>query len=301
MGGAGYVQVIDPSLYFTPEFLLSTVVPETPQEVWRLLFAEAFTSFSDQFPEEVGLANFLLEIKDLAGLVPKVQQTISKTIAGGFLNWKFNIEPTIRDVSKLVNLTSLISARLKYLMDTRNVPTRLSFRKFDVYVPDATSVYTDDGYGGFKVEYHIEDYKCVFNAGAWLLQDLTHLDDFYGYLRAFAGLTGLNNPLKIVWNALPFSFIADWFGHFSSQVNRFKVQAADGRWDLTGPSASIRQSCNVRVIQVDRVTGAQLGVNLVSFSRYERIVGLPASLIDLPSINTLSTTQLALLGALSIR
>lgn len=155
------------------------------------------------------------------------------------------------------------------------------------------------GPGGNILEFTFEKFECRYTAGAFLLQSLTHLDDFYGLLRAYCGKTGLNNPLKVAWNAIPFSFVLDWFIPVSGYLARFKVQGADGQWDLLDTTCSILQTCDIRVTQLNHFSGVRTLLGVIHQRRYTRVAGLPVPLVSLPEIHALSEKQLALLLAMS--
>lgn len=287
-----------PGIPVSPEEFLTSVVPAVSESVFSEQYRLAFDSFADQFPEDIGLGNFLLELKDLAGLIPKLENSVSKTIAGTYLNSEFNVKPLIRDLQAIFGLCASITARIDYLRKTVGKPTRIGYSA--PLGPNLNgSHFIDYGSGSYSLEIRKSQYKCNFRAGAWILQNLTHLDDFYGLLRAFMGKTGLNNPIKIVWNAIPFSFVLDWFVNVSSYLGRWKIQGADGQWDILNATCSYTQTVKLEVVQWDRVTGARTLLGSGSMTRYERILNLPLRLIDLPSISALNPKQLTLLLAMS--
>lgn len=296
-GGGVVITPITGGSIVSPD-ILASLVPAVSESVWWELSRDAFDALSDQFPAELSLGNFLLELDDLAAIIPKLEKTISKTLASLFLNVEFNLKPTLKDLGALFNLCASCSSRIDYLRKTRGKPTPVHHLKNDVTESPNIILY-DDGPGGAMIEYRFREWRSEFRAGASLSQNLTHLDDFYGLLRAYMGKTGLNNPLGIVWNAIPFSFVLDWFVPVSSYLKRFKVQGADGQWDLNNLTSSVIQSCRIEITQVDRVNGQRSQIGEVDFRRFVRVVGLPVPLLLLPSIQALSSKQLSLLLAMS--
>jgi hypothetical protein len=281
-----------------PTLIANLVVPSVPENVWFESSRDAFDAFTDQFPADLSLGNFLLELDDLAAILPKLEKTLSKTIASAFLNYNFNWKPLIKDLQAIFNMCASVTSRIDHLRKTRGKPTRIFFLRKGVNTGPAPYVW-DTGPGGVMFEFSVEDYLVEYRACSWLSQNLTHLDDFYGLLRAYMGKTGLNNPLKIIWNAIPFSFVLDWIVPVSSYLNRFKIQGADGVWDLRDTTCSMLQTAKIIVTQVDRVSGDRAVIGKVAFRRYERVVGLPVPLLLLPSLQALSEKQLALLLAMS--
>lgn len=298
-GGFGYITPTNNWGAVTPAIAGELLAPQISESVWKDLSIEAFNRFTDQFPEEIGLGNFLLEIKDLAALIPKLEKSISQTVSGGFLNYKFNIEPTMRDLTTLINLVPILRYRIDYLRRTWGIPHRISFVRRNVIQPRTTNIWYDQGAGGYGVMFVPVKQESVFRANAHLLQRLDHLNDFYGLLRAFMGTTGLNNPLKVAWNAIPFSFVADWFVNVSGHLDRFRVQGATGQWDLKGLTASMTLEHTYKAYQVLRTTSTitrELGTYEVK--QFTRLKELPLNALALPAIGSLNPTQLALMLAM---
>lgn len=335
MGGSGMVNVttigsggLDAG---NPAFIFGSLVPPVSEPVWVEQSIDAFNAFTDQFPEEMSLGNFLLELDDLAKVIPKVLGVLSKLKKAGvfrrdltrkyrttaaktvikdlsplspsaigdhFLDYSFNWAPLVGDLKAIFGMCASITSRIDFLKRTRGIPTKVGFsREIQPAFPLSYSI--DTGPGGFITEIVLRDYKSTYRAGAYLLQTMTHLDDFYGLLRAFMGKTGLNNPLKVAWNAIPFSFILDWIVPVSSYLARFKIQGADSPWSLLDLTCSIKQSCRIEVVQKDRVLGTSSLIAVYDFKRYTRLVELPVSLRGLPPLHTLTTKQLALVLAMS--
>lgn len=336
-GGVGYVVPNSRGsggLYAAdPIYLQTVLIPPVSESLWVETSIDAFNALTDQFPADLSLGNFLLELGDLADTVKKVWGAIvklknagvfnrnlttryragavrttiekagplsSKAISGAFLDYSFNWAPLVKDLNAIFGLCQSITSRIDFLKSTRGKPTKVGFAK-DLAAdwPVTTFIHDDPGYGGFTTEISVENYKCKYLAGAWLLQDLKHLDDFYGLLRAFMGKTGLNNPFKVAWNAIPFSFVLDWFVHVSSYLGRFTIQGADGQWILRDLTCSIKQSALIKVVEQDRVTSQRTLIGVYDFVRYTRLTELPVTLRGLPPLHTLNPKQLALLLAMS--
>lgn len=298
-GGSNLITPDESGSGINPTLIADEVVPPIPETVWFENSRDAFDAFSDQFPADLSLGNFLLELDDMAAIIPKLEKTLSKTIASAFLNYNFNWKPLIKDLGALFNICASVSSRIEYLKKTRGKPVRINFLKRDLNVTAPSPYLKDFGPGGVMFEFAVADFKTEYRASSWLSQNLTHLDDFYGLLRAYMGKTGLNNPLKIVWNAIPFSFVLDWIVPVSSYLNKWKIQGADGEWNLRDTTCSTLTTCRIIITQVDRVSGDRTHLGEVAFRRYERVVGLPVPLLLLPSLQALSEKQLALLLAMS--
>jgi hypothetical protein len=135
------------------------------------------------------------------------------------------------------------------------------------------------------------------------VQKLEHLDDTIGLLRGFIGALGLNNPLKAIWEIMPFSFVVDWFLKISSHLTlRAAVQPGE-EWRIYD---AVRTRTEVATFKVEQInshiepgnvsTGPGL-MGEISFRRFSRGVGLPLP-ASIFTIGGLSPQQLVLAIAL---
>jgi hypothetical protein len=185
----------------------------------------AFEALSTQVPQEVSLPNFLYEFREIGSLIPELGESMAKTVSGGFLNYSFGWKPLIGDIQKLSNLMSTVRARIEYLKSTYGRETRLSHSEaFEVEGDLMKEI------GGSR--YYRDSAKGILRAGGYLFHLLKNLDSLEGTLRAAAGALGLNNPLGVVWEAIPFSFVLDWFGRIQSAIGKTAVQPFEGVWEI---------------------------------------------------------------------
>lgn len=180
---------------------------------------EAFNKFHDQIPEQIKLANFLYELRDIKGLIPKiVKRSPIKTVSSNFLGLEFGIKPMITDLKAIINLADSVDKRIKYLKSTAGQTVSLSFKRD---IPDPGPYLLTWPYNGSNARYF--DYKRLSSQGTFqvtgkLRQDLSDLDGLASHLKALAAATGFNNPLAIVWEAIPYSFVVDWLFHLDSII-----------------------------------------------------------------------------------
>jgi hypothetical protein len=263
---------------------------------------EAFNDFADAFPQELSFGEFAQGMFQLRQLMPKIEESIGKSFSGGFLNKTFGWDNLLSDLDILASLFSRISKRLEYLKDTYGILTRLSKYKPDLVGNIAIGSTVDWTWGNtITNRYTLLSYSLVYRAGAWLLQTLDYVDGVIGVLRALIGAFGLNNPVKAVWELLPFSFVVDWFFKISDHLDHLtRVQPTTG-WRTFGPTCSVKQHAILKV-QTKHVTGTWNNPwhdnGYVSVFVYRRFDHLPLKSIDLTPIDELSPMQLALLLAL---
>jgi hypothetical protein len=192
------------------------------------LAEEAFNAFYVQMPQQVSIPNFVWELRELGDMIPKIEESLTKTVAGGYLTYEFGYLPFVSDVTKLRNLAKTVASRLAYLRRTYGVETRVSCEgTFSVDSQVVTS--TRDGE---QFRFTVPSYIGRYRAGGYLFQRLNELYGLESIVRGFAGALGLNNPVGVLWEAIPYSFVADWFTRTKEIVNHAAVNPFTGDWEI---------------------------------------------------------------------
>lgn len=294
-----------------------TWFPMPPSAELRSLGLAAFAQFNSQFPEEVSLANFTMELKDLPGMAadligkfaslrPGVMngewpRITPETVSGDFLSWNFGWAPFMGDLSKLAKVLDSVRRRLEHLRRTKGRAVKAGFlRPVDQSARDnepLTIGFVAAGgiaFGGVRV--FRTSLETTFRAGAHVRHDMDYLDEPEGMLRALIGTLGLTNPLKVAWNAMPFSFVADWLLDVGGFLNAYGViQDQESGWVVSRLCWSLTQVGTFRA-EVTPRGGNPITLGTWKVKRYRRFVGLPISPLD---ISSPTPQQIALLAALT--
>lgn len=275
---------------------VEAVCPLCPSSLWLDANSEAFDNFTTAFPEEVSVGNFVWELRELGDMIPQLAVSLHKAIAGGFLTKEFAVEPFISDLKKLGLLVVRTNERIAYLRKRWGIPTRLGLRKvLERELPEplvvepplvAYSKVNRSPQGGWNAydyvrlrwSYRPTGMVSVFTAGGYLIHQLYDMDSFLGKTRAFLYTTGLGNPAKVVWTALPFSFIVDWLFDISGLLTR--MAKPHDPWEVYGTSSSILTEATVAVSQqlldplYHNVDETPVDIGEIRIRRYERRSGL---------------------------
>jgi len=261
---------------------------------------QAFNYYSEVFPEEFSLAEFVQGFAKLSELLPEIQHSITKTISGGFLNYKFGWENLMRDLGFLGSLFDEVIKRMEWFKTTYGRPTRLGFKRAVPWQPDfGDHVYTSNqAFGLLGTRASLSAYKATYRATAWIYQTLSHVDGLEGFLRVFLGMMGLNNPVKAFWNTLPMSFVVDWFFNVSQHLDHLTRAQPPVGWDVNDVTHSVRYDITWTLDQMENYSSHQAVVSYpVGMRVYERYVGLDYDL-ELLNPETLSSNQQLLLFAM---
>lgn len=289
-------------------------IEETDYDELRKGSRRAFAAIHQQFPEEVSLLNFLYELRELPGQIMDLLVRIASIryhfpnaltvgdISGDYLAWSFGWEPLFADLASIFNIMFMVNDRLDHLKRTFGKSVKAGYSQvledfrgeeecgWGTHVPSPVNF--------ANVRSLCVRRKRVFRVTARVKNNLDFLDDFQGQLRGYLGALGFTNPLKVVWNALPFSFIVDWFLDVSNFLSAFLTLQHAADWDVDRVSSSVttearysfRVTSSAGVIVEQRV-GSQ-------FARlYQRWKGFPIDPLEIAILSP-SAKQLSLLAAL---
>lgn len=285
---------------WTPVFSAATLSD------WSL---DAFNKFHDQVPTTVSLANFMYELKDMKGMIPSINRTsLTKTASNNFLAWEFGVKPFISDIKAIISLTDDVDKRIKHLIEQNQKSSDLSFNRSQVYEDPLThylSIHDPNAGSGSQMDLEFKrlNAKSTFHAGAKLYQDLSDLSSSISMLKALTASGGFNHPARIIWNAIPYSFVVDWFFHVGKLLDSLTVQPFGGTYSVSDTSYSIKSEAMYKITQVhNNDTPAdnlfnRFELGYLSCKSYIRRNGLPLSSVFLTDL-TLSPTQLALSAAM---
>lgn len=253
-----------------------------PSEPDKARLAEAaFNAMFQQMPQQVDILNFLWELPDLKDMIPKVEEGLAKTAAGGYLTYSFGYAPFVSDVTKLVHLSKSVADRLNYLRRTWGKETRVSYEgTFEV--PDlVTEQPSGSTTSGSPHRITRPGYTGHYRAGGYLYHRLNDLYGVEGTLRGFAGALGLNNPVGALWESVPYSFVADWFTRSKEVVNHLAVQPYEGVWEIRRLTHSFSWECvwytDLHYTDGGSYTPPYIPIEEGTCKHYTRGLGLPVS------------------------
>jgi len=286
---------------------IASLIPSVAPSLLSDLAVNARNNFYTQIPTEVSLPNFGWEAREIKDLIPRITRgksrldTARKSAAGGFLNYSFGWSPLLDDIQKLHGIWETVGARLDFLRSTRGRRTRLHS-----YHPNVVSIpairFKD--YGGqlgallpVWLRYHRSDIR--FNG--FLYQDLEGLDEAGAEYRAIAGALGIMNPYKVLWEALPFSFMVDWFTRIGSFIDSLAVNPFRGVWEVSDLTYTVHSVTEFVVYQTGIIGGfpdLDLGpIGTCRYSRFDRRLGFPEQWVGI-NLTSLTPQQLLLTMAL---
>lgn len=261
---------------------------------------DAYNAFHDQVPTTVSLPNFLYELREMKSLIPSIdRRSISKTASNNFLAFQFGWQPMVKDIKAILNLSDSVQKRIKILLEQQEKTTKLSFNR-DIPLEEPFSFMKScydaaTSHGDTDVEFQRVSAKAKFHCGASLYQDLSDLDSALGTMKALSASGGFNKPARVVWNAIPYSFVVDWFFHVGKILDTLSVQPFGGTYKVSDIGYSVKSEAVFIASQVfhngSTVLKSTLGT--IDVRGYVRRPGFPVSSLFITG-GSLSPMQQAL-------
>jgi len=277
---------------------LNTSVGLLPDHVLANHARKAIRNVTQQMDTTVSIANFLYELKGgLKSLLPRLIKNPLALASGNWLWWNFGFLPLVNDIKKLLTLVADINKQLDHLkrVNGRQVTVRYKGHWTNndlggqVVSPcEKNSVNP----GSALVEW--EDAKIAINIRANYNLDLKGADVF---IKAMASALGLLDPVSIVWQAIPYSFIVDWFVNADKWIedNIDTLQPFTGTIQMCGADHTIRKRTMLAFPYKTNNNGSFELVDRVLIRAYHRRAACPN---DDGTDDGLTPTQLSLLLAL---
>lgn len=267
---------------------------------------EAYHTLTAQFPTEVSIANFMWELRELQDLIPKIQGGLTDIVANGYLTLNFGWLPLIGDLQKLYNIGKTVKTRLDYLRARWGRKTRLgTSKRVNVAKPPIGPIALNAS-AGAHIRGDVTRCETTYRAGGRLFHTLEWVNQANAEWHALIGALGFLDPLAIVWEAIPYSFVVDWVIGMDSWINRYwhLVEEPD-HWNISGLCGSRKTVIEVNIVQVNSTEmwqGTRFEDRLLgtfSYSSYDRSPGLLTS-SSFDRVGLVTPKQLALLAALGV-
>jgi hypothetical protein len=267
---------------------------------------------------DVSVPNFLYELKDLRRLIPSSQtisdyakalqgiyrnpfkgaDNIAHATASQHLNAQFGYLPLIRDAFKLVEAINLFNLHVYEFKKRIGRPMTGHYRE------------NAEGYAIEDVFIAGNDYTRIFRDSvigttAWTLTlkySYAASIDKLGSPALFRRYLGFRGNPRILWDAIPFSFIVDWFVKFGKALESFDEGAIPVTLTITDACVSHKYGSAKKTYYADVPGATSTGSfgprklvaseNYLVYSRFR---------IDVKSINLMDLAPLPVTDGLSVK
>jgi hypothetical protein len=172
---------------------------------------------------EVSVPNFLLDIGQISSLMKlwKYRKPLIKNIANANLNYQFGWRPTLGDVSAMISSISNLQSKIKSFQDRLG---KLTTKQKTVATGGTT--HSGTAQSGEITWSATHKYTCTAHI-AYRPLPLKEFSAFEKMLRGVLDSWGFELNAEILWDAIPFSFVLDWFLDVGSLVRQFRLDTLE--------------------------------------------------------------------------
>lgn len=209
----------------------------SPDRDWGEWSYEAVRTMMPTFSRGNQFLNDILELHQIKGLLTPIRRKASAigNVSNATLWYNFGVLPMIQTIEGVVDLMRTV--RLK-IADIRRRAKRLQTRHYarplDLVSDLPDGWFIDDVGNDYKTvlmenegEYRETELRVLtrwqrtpqYHATMKFRYDVSLLSDIELELRAWGEAMGILNPLSVVWNAIPFSFVLDWFTNIGDWID----------------------------------------------------------------------------------
>lgn len=245
----------------------------------------------------VSLPNFFFELGDIPKLIKDRGTSLSKKAAKGHLNLEFGWNLLFGDLLKLNMFGKAVDRRIDHLSRMyRNGGTRF---KADGGWNEVHSSEVKQSLTPYELIRHHHGTAHVWYSYSWIpIVDLRASIPTYGelYWPVFRSALGLYPNIGILWDALPWSWLIDWFTNTGSVL-----------WSMANNLGFIPGQCyqmtQTEAITIEEIFARANFTGNIKPAQYRRIVKsrtpvLPGSLSA--NVPILSGKQIGILGSLAV-
>lgn len=223
----------------------------------------------------------------------------AKESASTLLGFQFGISPAIDEIINVLSAQSRVHKRIEYLNKSADewVPIRVR-RVLPCEVVD--NGFSSPPYpGSYTVECKTieKTTTCVISALGKVRADIGDESVWDYYLQTF----GLDKIVGLAWEAIPFSFVLDWFTNFQERINSLSTTVVDSPFvAFKRFTHSMKQHEKVRHFCMPNPSDSEYGMNTLDkpikpwpvvetdHVRYQRFVSSPdtSGIIDLRNLGS---------------
>jgi hypothetical protein len=175
----------------------------------------------------VSIPNFIADIADLKSLyvIWKKKLSIAKNLAGAHLNYKFGWKPTVGDLSDMIEGVTQLRAKLaafksqlgKIIQSSTTVHSSTN---------TVSGTYTHASFAG-TATFSATVHRTCTATMAYTTFPLAVMGPMDEILRGLLDSLGFELNPRIIWDALPFTFVIDWFFGVGSWLDRYRIDALE--------------------------------------------------------------------------
>jgi hypothetical protein len=218
-----------------------------------------------------------------------------KDQAARWLAWNFAIKPTLSDLKGLVCSSYLANKKMAWLRDHNHklveleygvdVSDHVNFDPFEWVGGDARFTIThahppsSPANGPWHTEVQWREISLKYNAKSRIFLDIPdiYLDGALGMGVLWSVMQGISNPVGIIWEAIPFSWLIDYFLSYRARLfqDMFDINPYNNGVTVMGYGHSFTLKATAEIRTINSESGWVIGGGPVQYELYSRRDGLP--------------------------
>lgn len=213
---------------------------------YKALSAEAYQAMKPSLSSKISLTNFILELGDLKRMFQLFdnRKSLSKNVAGGYLNYQFGWKLFIRDVktiyTKLANWKQVLALY-------ENGQNSIQVRHWSKVIDKRSGMVSQSNPSQyFPME---TDYETVtkYTATMKFRYTVPDIKDKYVKIRALLDILGLKLNAGVVWEAIPYSFVVDWFVNVGDVLDAQSDDLLESEVEILDFCSSIKTETTLKI------------------------------------------------------
>lgn len=247
------ITLIDQSCLSEYLYRFTKRIPGPSDEMINDLLFESQKSHKILGTHDSDLATALFELREVKTLASWFSKKWLResSISDKYLSGTFGALPLYSDVKKLLNFISNFQNavdRWNKAVDNGTTYNAHASREF----------YQESGEEVDHSEYYLNSSIIVDTEKRYKFSSVATVKTSVYYrpsqrindsdlLLVASKLLGFDNPSKIVWNLIPFSFLVDWFINISSVIDRWTLGQPVAKYEVDSIGHSVKKECNVEL------------------------------------------------------
>jgi hypothetical protein len=213
------VNTVDVALGITKFGVLGAGAQTYINEAWDRLRPDLTT---------VSIPNFLADIEDIKKLYQlwKKSLSLAKNVAGLHLNYQYGWKPTVGDLSSLIEAVTGLRSKLAAFKSQLGRTFQGSMSPTQSLATSASGSFAYPS-GSHAIHYSASCQRKLQCFIAWQPQPLAVMGPMDEVLRGLLDALGFELNPSIIWDALPFTFVIDWFFDVGSWLSRYRVDTLE--------------------------------------------------------------------------
>lgn len=175
----------------------------------------------------VQVPNFLVDLLDLKSLFVlwKKKRSIAKNLAGLHLSYNYGWKPTMGDLGGMFEAATKLKEKLSAFKSQIGRKVQANHR-IETSTNTVSGTYTHASFPGTATFNAVITRECIGSV-TYQPQPLAVVNQLDETIRSFLDALGFELNPRIIWDALPLTFVIDYFFDVGSFLQRYRFDALD--------------------------------------------------------------------------